>query len=88
VKKEADFFDGADPELIFVAKRLKDALKLEGVLDAAGIDYGVEADEYLGGMIFKSKRIGAFFYVRPETRESAVAVMLENGYVPTVIGGP
>jgi hypothetical protein len=87
VKKEADYFDGAEPALIFVAKRLKDALKLEGVLDAAGIDYGVEADEYLGGMIFKSKRIGAFFYVRPESRESALAVMLENGYVPAAVNG-
>jgi hypothetical protein len=83
VKKEADYFDGVEPALIFVAKRLKDALRLEGVLDAAGIDYGVEPDEYLGGMIFKSKRIGAFFYVRPEFRESAAAVMLENGYIPT-----
>jgi hypothetical protein len=27
-------------------------------------------------------RIGAFFYVRPDAREAAVAVMLENGYVP------
>jgi hypothetical protein len=33
-------------------------------------------------MIFRSRRVGAFFYVRPEARESAVAVMLEKGYVP------
>jgi hypothetical protein len=33
-------------------------------------------------MIFKSMRVGAFFYVRPEARERAVALMLENGYVP------
>ena len=82
MKKEPDYFDGVEPALIFVAKRLKEAIRLEGVLDAAGIDYGVEPDEYLGGTIFKSKRVGAFFYVRPEVRDSAVAAMLENGYVP------
>ena len=82
MKQEADYFDGAEPSLIFVARRLRDAIRLEGLLDAAGVDYGVEPDEYLGGTIFKSRRVGAFFYVRPEFRESAVAVMLEHGYVP------
>jgi hypothetical protein len=26
--------------------------------------------------------VGAFFYVRPEAREQAVALMIENGYEP------
>lgn len=82
MKREADYFADTEPELIFVAKRLRDAVGLESVLTGAGVDYGVEADEYEGGMIFKSKRVGAFFYVRPEAREAAIALLLENGYVP------
>jgi len=82
MKRDADYFEGVELELIFVAKRLRDALSLEAVLTAAGIDYAVEADEYEGGTIFRSKRVGAFFYVRPEVRESAAAVMVDNGYVP------
>jgi hypothetical protein len=82
MKKDADDFEGAEPELIFVAKRLRDAISLESVLTTAGIDYMVEPDQYPGGIIFKSMRVGAFFYVRPELREQAVSVMLENGYVP------
>jgi hypothetical protein len=82
MKREADYFEGVEPELIFIAKRLRDALALESALTAAGVDYAVEPDHYLGGVIFKSKRVGAFFYVRPELRERALAVMLENGYVP------
>jgi hypothetical protein len=82
MKRDADYFEGVEPELIFVAKRLRDAISLEAVLTAAGIDYAVEPDEYEGGIIFRSRRVGAFFYVRPEARESAVAVLLENGYVP------
>jgi hypothetical protein len=84
MKRDADYFEGAEPDLIFVAKRLRDAIRLEGVLTAAGIDYAVEPDQYEGGIIFKSLRVGAFFYVRPELRERAAAVMLENGYVPVV----
>jgi len=83
MKKEADYFDGVEPELIFVAKRLKDAISLESLLTGEGIDYAVEPDHYPGGIIFKSMRVGAFFYVRPELRDQAEAVMLENGYVPT-----
>jgi hypothetical protein len=82
MKKEADYFEGVEPSLIFVAKRLNDAIELESVLNGAGVDYAVEPDQYPGGVIFKSMRVGAFFYVRPESRDAAVAVMLENGYVP------
>jgi hypothetical protein len=82
MKRDADYFEGVEPQLVFIAKRLRDAVGLEAVLNAAGIDYGVETDEYAGGMIFKSMRTGAFFYVLPEAREKTVALMLENGYVP------
>jgi hypothetical protein len=86
MKREADYFEGVEPELIFVAKRLRDAIRLEAALTAAGVDYAVEPDEYEGGIIFRSRRVGAFFYVRPEAREAAVAVMLENGSVPVKEG--
>jgi len=82
MKQEADYFEGIEPQLIFVAKRLAEAIALESVLTSAEVNYAVEPDEYEGGVIFKSVRIGAFFYVRPEERERALSVMLENGYVP------
>lgn len=68
--------------LIFIAKKLRQATDLEAVLTAAEIDYHVEPDEYIGGFVFKTKRIGAFFYVEPEARDRAVEVMLKNGYQP------
>jgi hypothetical protein len=82
MKRDADYFEGTAPELIFIAKRLSDAIALEAVLTEAGVDYAVETDEYAAGIIFKSMRVGAFFYVLPEVREKAVALLLENGYVP------
>ena len=82
MKKDADYFEGREPRLIYIAKRLKDAMRLESVLNEAGIDYGVEADEYYGGVIFRRTRVGAFFYVLPDIDERAVAAMVENGFVP------
>jgi hypothetical protein len=46
------------------------------------VDYGVEADSYRGGIIFQTERVGAFFYVLPETLDTARRVMREHGYRP------
>ena len=80
MKREAEWFEGRESELIYIAKKLADATRLEAVLTEAGIDFGVEADEYQGGVIFRRTRIGAFFYVLPEARERAVGVMRAKGY--------
>lgn len=82
MKQDPDFFDGKEPALIYIAKRLKDALKLEQILTSAGVDYGVEPDTYRGGFVFQSERVGAFFYVLEEAAESARAVMTNHGYRP------
>lgn len=82
MKQDASFFDGHEPILIYIAKRLKDALRLESILTAAGIDYGVEPDEYKGGVLFFRVRIGAFFYVRPDAVQTAHEIMQRNGYKP------
>jgi hypothetical protein len=84
MKKDAEFFEGKPAELVYIAKKLNDALKLEGILDGEGIDYGVEADEYHGGVVFRTARVGAFFYVLPETLEAAHEVMRRHGYKPHI----
>jgi len=84
VKQEPSFFEGKDPVLVYIGKRLKDALRLEGILAAAGIDFGVEADEYRAGVVFRTVRAGAFFYVLPEAVEAAHSVLRQNGYSPYV----
>ena len=82
MKQEAPFFEGKEPVLVYIAKKLKDALRLESVFDTAGLDYGVEADEYRGGIVFHSVRVGAFFYVLPGAVQAAHDVMRRNGYKP------
>jgi hypothetical protein len=82
MKQEAPFFEGKEAVLIYIAKKLNEAIGLEEALTAAGIDYGVEADEYRGGVVFRSARIGAFFYVVREWVAAAHAVMETNGFTP------
>ena len=82
MKQEADFFDGKETRLVYIAKRLREALALEELLTAAGIDYLVEADSYRGGFIFQSERIGAFFYVDDEAEARARDLLVRNRYRP------
>ena len=82
MKQDASFFEGKEPVLVYIAKRLKDALRLEELFAAYDIDFGVEADEYRAGVVFRTVRTGAFFYVLPETVESAHSIMQRNGYTP------
>ena len=84
MKQEPSYFDGQEPALVYIGKKLKDALRLEQRLTAAGIDYGVEADHYRGGLIFQTDRVGAFFYVLPTDVERTHKLMLESGYKPYV----
>jgi len=67
-------------DLIYIAKKLKEALRLELAFTESGVEYAVETDKYSGGVIFRSERVGAFFYVLPEAAEQARRIMLEHGF--------
>ena len=82
MKRDPDFFGDAELDLLYISKRLKDALRLEAALTESGIDYGVETDEYRGGVVFTTARIGAFFYVRPECVAAAREVMMRHKFKP------
>ncbi len=84
MKQDASFFEGKSPVLVYIAKRLKEALRLEEIFAGAGLDFGVEADEYRAGVIFRTVRAGAFFYVLPEAAEQAFAVLQAHGFTPYV----
>ena len=82
MRQEPEFFGDTELSLLYIAKKLKDALKLEELLTGYSLDYLVETDTYRGGMIFVSERVGAFLYVSPESLEEAQGVLLKNGYKP------
>jgi hypothetical protein len=82
VRQEPDHFEGQELALVYVAKKLKDALRLEEVLTGAGFDYLVETDTYKGGVLFMSERVGAFFYVAPADDPAARAAMHRARFEP------
>jgi len=82
MRREPDHFGDQELALIYIAKRLKDALDLEEVLTEAGLDYLVEPDKYSGGIIFQSQRVGAFFYVAPGDEGVAKDTLTRSGLRP------
>lgn len=92
MKREAAWFDDRTVDLLYIAKKLKDALRLEDLLTSAGIDYAVETDQYVGGVLFRSARVGAFFYVLPDVLDDARNLMRQNGFRafegPAAVAGP
>ena len=84
MKKDADWFEGREPQLIYIAKKLAESTAVEAALTEAGIDFAVEPDEYQGGVIFRQTRIGAFFYVMPELADEAMGVLRARGFRPRI----
>ena len=80
--RDPEFFGEAELPLLYIAKKLKEALAIEELLTAADIDYLVEPDTYKGGLIFASERVGAFFYVADEQIEAARTVLVGAKFRP------
>ena len=82
MRRQPEFFGDKELVLVYIAKRLRDALRLEEVLTTAGYDYAVETDTYRGGLIFVSERVGAFFYVDPAAETAVRELMRNNRFRP------
>ena len=82
MRQEAPYFEGHSAQLVYIAKRMSDATAVEELLAREGVEYGVEADTYTGGFVFRTQRIGAFFYVLPEIADQTRQLLSHNGWKP------
>jgi hypothetical protein len=82
MRREPDFFEEVEVELVYIAKKLADALAVEELLTSLDVDYLVETSEYHSGVIFRTLRAGAFFYVHPERTAYARQALEESGRRP------
>lgn len=82
MRREREFFGDQQLVLVYAARRLKEALAVERVLDAGGLDYAVVPTPFTSGVLFFSRRVGAFFYVVPQLEGSARQLLLAGGYLP------
>lgn len=80
MRRDSGYFGDQDLTLVYIAKRLKEALKLEEVLTSSGLDYLIETDTYQGGVIFRSERVGVFFYVLPSSLDATRHILEQNRY--------
>jgi hypothetical protein len=82
MRRLPEYFGEQDLSLLYVAQKLKHALRLEQLLTDARIDYLVESDEYSVGILFRRVRVGAFFYVAPDNAGAARDVLRRGGFTP------
>lgn len=82
MRREPEHYGDRELNLVYVARRLKDAIRLERVLSEAGVDYIVEPDRYWSGTLFRRERIGAFFFVSPEIEDGARETLRRAGFRP------
>lgn len=82
MRRDPEYFGDLELNLVYVARKLNDALRVEDVLTGADVEYAVEADRYWSGTILRRERIGAFFWVAPETEPAARATLEQAGFRP------
>jgi hypothetical protein len=86
MRREPDFFEEPELDLVYMARTLRDSLKLENILTEAGIDYLVETGSYTAGFLMKRELTGAFFYVPPGSARHVKEVLVQNRYKPYIEG--
>ena len=82
MRREADFFEEAELDLVYMARSLREALRVEKLFSERGIDYLVETGTYTAGFLIKRDLTGAFFYVPPANAEQTRDLLVENRYKP------
>ncbi len=82
MRQDPEFFGDAELDLVYMARHLRDALKLETLLTDAGIDYLVETGTYTGGLLLKRELAGAFFYVANPNVTNTRELLVKNRYKP------
>ena len=82
MRRDPEYFGDEELDLVYIAKRLRDAKAIEERFTSAGVDYLVEPDEYRGGFLFQTVRTGAFFYVLGTVGDATRVVLTEMGFKP------
>jgi hypothetical protein len=82
MRREPDFFEDQELVLVYMARRLKHALAVEKIFDSGGLDYLLETGHYQSGLLFRTTKVGVYFYAAPQEEQRARALLQERGYKP------
>lgn len=74
--------DADELELVHISRTLREAKRVEALLEEQGIDYHVAPEPYRATLLFviPTQRIGAFFYVRVEIASKARGLLAAAGH--------
>jgi hypothetical protein len=82
MRREPSFFQDQEVELVYIGRKLAEALAFEDLLTSFEVEYLVQPEEFFDGVIFHRARMGAFFYVPRERASGTRELMERNGYRP------
>lgn len=82
MRRDPEFFGELELDLLYMAKRLREALRIEKLLTDNALDYLVETGTYTGGLLMKRDLTGAFFYVAPADLARARELLVAERYRP------
>ena len=80
MRRDPDFFGETELVLVYMAKRLKHALAIEKIFDEGGVDYFLETGSYLSGLLFRTSKVGVYFYTTAPDEKHALALLAACGF--------
>ncbi len=80
MRREPEFFGEQELVLIYMARRLKHALAVEKLLNQQNVDYLLETGHYTSGLLFRTAKIGVYFYTMPQDAERARTLLNQSGF--------
>jgi|WetSurMetagenome_2_1015567.scaffolds.fasta_scaffold888839_1 hypothetical protein len=80
MRRDTEFFGETELVLVYMAKRLKHALAVEKIFGESGVDYYLETGPYLSGLLFRTSKVGVFFYTTAQDEQRAIALMADHGF--------
>lgn len=81
MRHDPEHFGDSELELVHLSRRLREAQRVERLLDEAGIDYVLEPAPYKATLLFviPVERFGVYFHVPPEDALGARRLLAGNG---------
>ena len=80
MRRESEFFEEQELVLVYMARRLKHALAVEKLLDESGVDYFLETGHYQSGLLFRTTKVGVYFYTTSPEEARARALLSARGF--------
>jgi hypothetical protein len=80
-------FGERDTRLVFIARNVEEAERVEDLLSEHDVDFSVDLERYVSGIVFLSERTGIGFTVL-ETQAATARALLKRSFRAGVVDEP